>query len=61
MRWSEPPRSVPNNMVVPAGALAIGVPAKLRPDAASKHLIELSAQSYVERAHRFRAELRRID
>lgn len=52
---------VPNNMVVPAGALAIGVPAKLRPDAASKHLIELSAQSYVERAHRFRAQLRRID
>jgi carbonic anhydrase/acetyltransferase-like protein (isoleucine patch superfamily) len=52
---------VPNNMVVPAGAMALGVPAKIRPGAASEALIALSAESYVERAKRFRAELRRID
>lgn len=52
---------VPNNMVVPARAMALGVPAKVRPDSASEMLITLSAQSYVARAKRFRAELRRID
>ena len=52
---------VPNNMVVPSGAMALGVPAKIKPDSASKELIELSVTSYVERAKRFRAQLRRID
>lgn len=52
---------VPNDMVVPSGAMALGVPAKLRPDSVPAALITLSAQSYVERATRFRAELRRID
>ena len=52
---------VPNNMVVPSRAMALGVPAKLRLDSASEMLITLSAQSYVDRAKRFRASLRRID
>lgn len=52
---------VPNNMVVPSGAMALGVPAKLRPDSVPSDLITLSAQSYVERAGRFREKLRRID
>lgn len=52
---------VPNNMVVPARAMALGVPAKIRPESASAELIIHSALSYVERSHRFRAELRRID
>lgn len=52
---------VPNNMVVPARAMALGVPAKIREDASSTELIELSAQSYVERAGRFARELRRLD
>lgn len=52
---------VPNNMVVPAEAMALGVPAKIRPGSASADLIIYSAQSYVERARRFRDELRRID
>jgi carbonic anhydrase/acetyltransferase-like protein (isoleucine patch superfamily) len=52
---------VPNNMVVPSGAMALGVPAKLKPDSASKALIELSVASYVERAKRFRDQLRRIN
>ncbi len=52
---------VPNNMVVPARAMALGVPAKIRADAASSDLIVYSALSYVERAARFTAELRRLD
>jgi len=46
---------------VPAGALAYGVPAKIRPDAADAASISEGARSYVERGHRFRAELRRLD
>lgn len=52
---------VPNNMVVPSGAQALGVPAKIRPDSASRDLIHYSAISYVERAKRFATDLRRID
>lgn len=52
---------VPNNMVVPSNAQALGVPAKIKPDAASHDLIRYSAISYVERAKRFAADLRRLD
>ncbi len=51
---------VPNRMVVPAGALAVGVPAVVRPGASSLPSIELSAQQYVEKARLYRAALRRI-
>lgn len=46
---------------VPPGALAFGVPAKIRPDAADAESIAAGARSYVARGHRFRAELRRLD
>ncbi len=52
---------VPGGMVVPARAMALGVPAKIRPDAVTPEMILLGMQSYVDRSHRFRAELRRID
>ncbi|HVX16820.1 MAG TPA: gamma carbonic anhydrase family protein [Acidimicrobiales bacterium] len=53
---------VPNNMVVPSGAMALGVPAKLRPDSVQpEFMIRLAMESYVARAIRYRAELRRID
>lgn len=52
---------VPNKMVVPARAMAMGVPAKIRPDSASAELIRISAESYVERAGRFASQLRRLD
>lgn len=52
---------VPNNMVVPSRAMALGVPAKIKPDSASEELIRHSVQSYVTRAKRFRDQLRRID
>jgi len=51
-----------NDMVVPPGALAVGIPAKVkegvRVDAED---MMRGMQSYVERGHRYRAELRRID
>lgn len=47
--------------VVPAGALAVGAPAIIKEGRARKSDIELAAASYVERASRFRRDLRRID
>jgi carbonic anhydrase/acetyltransferase-like protein (isoleucine patch superfamily) len=52
---------VPNNMEVPSGAMALGVPAKIKPDAVRPGMIELPAASYVERAGRYPQELRRLD
>ncbi len=52
---------VPNNMVVPSRAMALGVPARIREDSVDEALITLSAQSYVDRSHRFARDLRRID
>jgi len=46
---------------VPAGALALGVPAKIKPDAANSEEIEHGFRSYVDRANRYRAQLRRLD
>ncbi|MCB0990750.1 MAG: gamma carbonic anhydrase family protein, partial [Acidimicrobiales bacterium] len=46
---------VPGGMVVPARAMALGVPAKIRPDAVDPDvLIVPGAQSYVERGERYR-------
>ena len=52
---------VPNKMVVPTGAMALGIPAKLRPDAVTHGAIEGPMLSYVERGHRYRKKLRRLD
>jgi len=52
---------VPNDMEVPSGAMALGIPAKLRLDAVSRDVITRGAQAYVERAKKFRQSLRRID
>jgi carbonic anhydrase/acetyltransferase-like protein (isoleucine patch superfamily) len=53
---------VPNRMEVPSRAMALGVPAKLRPDSVVPELmIEPGMASYVERAARYRKELRRLD
>lgn len=49
-----------NDTVVPAGALAMGVPAKVREGAARPEEIERGVASYVARAERYRAEMRRI-
>jgi carbonic anhydrase/acetyltransferase-like protein (isoleucine patch superfamily) len=50
-----------NDMVVPPGALAMGIPAKIREGAADAEELARSSASYVDRARRFRAELRRLD
>lgn len=50
-----------NGTEVPSGAVAMGIPATIRLGAARTEEIERSAQNYVERARRYRDELRRID
>jgi carbonic anhydrase/acetyltransferase-like protein (isoleucine patch superfamily) len=52
---------VPAGMEVPAGAMALGVPAKLRPDSVDPQAIERPMRSYVARAAAYRASLRRVD
>jgi carbonic anhydrase/acetyltransferase-like protein (isoleucine patch superfamily) len=52
---------VPNGMEVPAGAMALGVPAKLREGAVQPEQIARPAREYVRNWERYRAELRRID
>jgi carbonic anhydrase/acetyltransferase-like protein (isoleucine patch superfamily) len=51
---------VPGGMEVPTGAMALGVPARLREDAVTPGQFEEAVLSYVERGRRFRTELRRI-
>jgi carbonic anhydrase/acetyltransferase-like protein (isoleucine patch superfamily) len=47
--------------VVPSGAMALGIPAKIRPDSVTNDMIDLAADSYVARSHVYRKDLRRID
>lgn len=51
---------VPNDMEVPAGAMALGVPAKLRLDAVAPGMIAELAAGYVDNGRRYRGELRRL-
>jgi carbonic anhydrase/acetyltransferase-like protein (isoleucine patch superfamily) len=50
-----------NGTEVPAGALAVGSPAIIKEGRARAADIETAAASYVERAGRFKRDLRRID
>src|ERR1700722_15458670 len=52
---------VTNGTEVPAGALAIGIPAKIKEGASSAESIEQAAQIYVENVKRYRMGLRRLD
>lgn len=52
---------VPAGLEVPRGAMAIGVPAKIRLDAVTPDQILPLAANYLENATRYRAELRRVD
>jgi len=52
---------VPNGMEVPSGAMALGVPAKIRPDSVDKEHLKYAAGIYVRNTHWYNAELRRID
>ncbi|HEY3096328.1 MAG TPA: gamma carbonic anhydrase family protein [Acidimicrobiia bacterium] len=56
---------VPNGMNVPAGSIAVGVPARLRDDAADSGAltadIARNTAEYVENGERYVEELRRLD
>jgi carbonic anhydrase/acetyltransferase-like protein (isoleucine patch superfamily) len=52
---------VPNNMVIPPDALALGVPATVRPGRSNRRVIEIAASEYVSNGHRYRRNLIRID
>lgn len=46
---------------VPAGALAVGVPAEIKVGGSNLEMIRVAAEEYVESCHQYRKELRRID
>jgi carbonic anhydrase/acetyltransferase-like protein (isoleucine patch superfamily) len=50
-----------DDMVVPSGALAVGTPAVIKEGRARLEDIERGVAIYIERAARFREQLRRID
>jgi carbonic anhydrase/acetyltransferase-like protein (isoleucine patch superfamily) len=52
---------VPNDMEVPSGAMALGIPAKIRPDSVDPEQISRGVEFYVARGKRYGAELRRLD
>jgi carbonic anhydrase/acetyltransferase-like protein (isoleucine patch superfamily) len=52
---------VPGDMEVPGGAMALGVPAKLREGAVRPDQISHPANEYVKNWERYRRELRRLD
>jgi carbonic anhydrase/acetyltransferase-like protein (isoleucine patch superfamily) len=52
---------VPAGMEVPSGAMALGVPARIREGSVTPEMISGPAWSYVQRAARYRRELRRIE
>jgi carbonic anhydrase/acetyltransferase-like protein (isoleucine patch superfamily) len=52
---------VPNDFEVPTRAMALGVPARLRPDSVDPELIRSASAIYVANALRYRVELRRLD
>ncbi|HEX4491574.1 MAG TPA: gamma carbonic anhydrase family protein [Acidimicrobiia bacterium] len=49
---------VPNDMEVPTGAMALGVPAKLRPDSVDAASILENAANYVRNAREYKTKLR---
>jgi carbonic anhydrase/acetyltransferase-like protein (isoleucine patch superfamily) len=52
---------VPNGMEVPSGAMALGVPAKLRLDSVTPDMILENAANYVRNAREYRTQLRKIN
>jgi carbonic anhydrase/acetyltransferase-like protein (isoleucine patch superfamily) len=52
---------VTSDTEVPAGAMALGVPAKIFPDRLAPGANLAAAQHYVANAHWYNGELRRLD
>lgn len=53
--------TVTGGTVVPAQAMALGTPARIREDAVEPDHNQINAEVYARRGHHYRAELRRID
>lgn len=52
---------VSDRVEVPARAMALGVPARMRPDAVPDGVVQLAVDLYVQNAARYRTQLRRLD
>ncbi|MEO6987668.1 MAG: gamma carbonic anhydrase family protein [Aquihabitans sp.] len=52
---------VSGGTVVPSGAMALGIPAKIRPGMVTPEMITRGMQSYVARGRWYRQDLRRLD
>jgi carbonic anhydrase/acetyltransferase-like protein (isoleucine patch superfamily) len=52
---------VTNGMEVPPGALAVGVPAQIKPGRSNAEQIEVGARIYVANCARYRSGMRRLD
>ena len=52
---------VPNGTEVPTGAMALGIPAKIKPDMVKPDAFEEAVRKYAANGRRYREELRRID
>src|SRR3954468_23973924 len=52
---------VPNDTEVPSGAMALGIPAKIRPDTVKPGSFDENVETYVANGKRYTAELRRLD
>lgn len=52
---------VSGGVVVPSGAMALGIPAVIKPDRVTPEMISLAMHSYVERGRRYQQDLRRLD
>ena len=51
---------VPGGMEVPSGAMALGIPARIKEGAVAPDFIETAKDSYVRRVARYKDELRQI-
>ena len=52
---------VPNRKVIPPLAMALGVPVTIKEHAVTPGWFDLGVQSYVDRAQRYKTQMRRID
>ena len=52
---------VPNDMEVPQHAMALGTPAKIRPDVIAPGAFAATVELYASNGHRYRADLRRLE
>lgn len=52
---------VSNDVEVPSGAMALGVPCQIRPDRMKPFFTKMAVESYIANGKRYREQLRRLD